>query len=42
MVTSTYQQMKGKPVIVSVNLDNPMVFSEIEKYANAILVDFGV
>ena len=42
MVTSTYSQMKGKPVVVSVNLNNPMVFSEIEKYANAIITDFGV
>jgi len=34
--------MKGKPVIVSVNMSNPMVFSEFEKEANAILVNFGV
>jgi beta-glucosidase len=42
MVTDTYAKMKGKPVIVSVNLSNPMVFAELEKQANAILVDFGV
>ncbi|MFI5124304.1 MAG: glycoside hydrolase family 3 N-terminal domain-containing protein [Chitinophagales bacterium] len=42
MVTDTYTKMKGKPVIVSVNLSNPMVFSEFEKDANAILVNFGV
>ncbi|MDB5119883.1 MAG: glycoside hydrolase family 3 protein [Sphingobacteriales bacterium] len=42
MVTSTYEKMKGKLVIVSVNLNNPMVFAEIEKYTDAILVDFGV
>ncbi|MEP6596643.1 MAG: glycoside hydrolase family 3 N-terminal domain-containing protein [Ginsengibacter sp.] len=42
MVTGTYTKMKGKPVIVSVNMSNPMVFSELEKDANAILVNFGV
>jgi len=42
MVTDTYAKMKGKPVIVSVNMSNPMVFSEFEKDATAILVNFGV
>lgn len=42
MVTDTYAKMKGKPVIVSVNMSNPMVFGEFEKQANAIIVDFGV
>ncbi|QEC66867.1 glycoside hydrolase family 3 protein [Panacibacter ginsenosidivorans] len=42
MVTETFTKMKGKPVIVSVNVSNPMVFSEFEKDANAILVNFGV
>lgn len=42
MVTETYAKMKGKPVIVSVNMSNPMVFSEFEKEANAILINFGV
>jgi len=42
MVTETYAKMKGKPVIVSVSMSNPMVFSEFEKDANAILVNFGV
>jgi beta-glucosidase len=42
MVTETYTKMKGKPVIVSVNMNNPMVFSEFEKEADAILVSFGV
>lgn len=42
MVTETHTKMKGKPVIVSVNMSNPMVFSEFEKEANAILVNFGV
>ncbi len=42
MVTDTYTKMRGKPVIVSINMSNPMVFSEFEKDANAILVNFGV
>ncbi|MDB5001525.1 MAG: beta-glucosidase [Mucilaginibacter sp.] len=42
MVTDTYAKMKGKPVIVSVNINNPMVFAELEKQANAIIADFGV
>lgn len=42
MVTDTYQKMKGKPVVVCVNMSNPMVFSEFEKESNAILVSFGV
>lgn len=42
MVTDTYLKMKGRPIIVSVNMNNPMVFAEFEKDANAILVNFGV
>ncbi len=42
MVTDTYQKMKGKPVIVSVTMDNPMVFREFEKQADAILINFRV
>jgi beta-glucosidase len=42
MVTDSYAKMKGKPVIVSINMSNPMIFSEFEKGANAILVNFGV
>ena len=42
MVTETRARMGKKPVIVTVNVSNPMVFSEIEKSANAILVHFGV
>lgn len=42
MVTETYEKMKGKPVIVSINVDNPMVFSEFESKASAILVNFRV
>jgi beta-glucosidase len=42
MVTETYRKMKGKPVIVSLDISNPTVFAEFEKNADAILVDFGV
>lgn len=42
MVTETAALMKGKPIIVSVAVDNPMVFSEFEKQADAILVNFRV
>ena len=42
MVKETYEKMKGKPVIVSVTINNPMVFGEFEKQANAILANFGV
>jgi beta-glucosidase len=42
MVNETKVKMGKKPVIVVINVSNPMVFSEIEKSANAILVHFGV
>ncbi len=42
MVNDTYEKMNGKPVIVSVNLANPMVFAEFEKNARAIVANFGV
>ena len=42
LVADTKAQMKGKPVILSVNTTNPMVFSEIEKHAAAIVLNFGV
>lgn len=42
MVRETKTKMKGKPVIVSINVSNPMIFSEFEKDASAILVNFGV
>lgn len=42
MVTDTYVKMKGKPVIVSVMMNNPTVFGEFEDKANALLVQFGV
>jgi beta-glucosidase len=42
MVNDTRSEMGNKPVIVLVDVSNPMVFSEIEKNASAILVHFGV
>ena len=42
MVNETRAKMGKKPVVVLVDVSNPMVFSEIEKNASAILVHFGV
>jgi len=42
MVNDTFRKMKGKPVIVIMQMSNPAVFSEFEANANAILVHFGV
>ncbi|MCP9757160.1 glycoside hydrolase family 3 protein [Lacihabitans sp. CCS-44] len=42
LVEATKAKMKGKPVVVSINTSNPMVFSEIEPHASAILLSFGV
>lgn len=42
MALDAKRAMKGKPVIVVVNLSNPMVFSEFEKDTHAILCVFGV
>jgi len=42
MINDTYKKMKGKPVVVAINMNTPMVFSEFEKNANSILVHFGV
>lgn len=41
-VNETKAKMGKKPVIVVVRASNPMVFSEIEKSADAILVQMGV
>jgi beta-glucosidase len=42
MILDTKKDMKGKPVIVSIAMSKPMVFSEFEKDADAILVNFEV
>jgi beta-glucosidase len=42
MVLDTKKAMKDKPVIVSISVSKPMVFSEFEKDANAIIANFEV
>ncbi len=42
LVLNTRAAMPDKPVIVVVRMHNPCVLEEIEPYADAILVDFGV
>lgn len=42
MINETLKKMKGKPVIVMVNISNPMVFGEFEKNVNAIVAYFEV
>ncbi len=42
LVADTKAKMKDKPVIVSVNTTNPMIFSEIEPFASSLLLSFGV
>ncbi len=42
MVLDAKKAMKGKPVIVSVAMSKPMVFSEFEKDADAIIVNFDI
>jgi beta-glucosidase len=41
-ILETKKSMKGKPVIVSVSITNPMVFGEFEKEVDAIVGEFGV
>lgn len=42
MVVETKRKMGDKPVIVCMAMKNPVVFSEMEPYADAILINFGV
>ena len=41
-ILDTKEMMKGKPVIVSVTVSKPMIFSEFEKEVNGIVLNFGV
>ena len=41
-ILETKKSMKGKPVIVSVSITNPMIFGEFEKEVDAIVGEFGV
>ena len=42
LVLKTRKEMGNKPVVVVVNLTRPAVLSELEPYADAILLSFGV
>ena len=42
LVIKTRQEMGSKPVIVVVNVSRPVVLSEMEPYADALLLTFGV
>jgi beta-glucosidase len=42
LVLQTRKVMKGKPVVVVVNVSKPMIFGEFEKQADAILAVFDV
>nr|WP_167964325.1 glycoside hydrolase family 3 N-terminal domain-containing protein [Saonia flava] len=42
LVLTTKKVMKDKPVLTIINTTNPMVFSEIEPYSDAILLSYGV
>jgi beta-glucosidase len=41
-ILETKAAMQGKPVIVSINISNPMIFSEFENKVDAIVGEFGV
>ena len=42
MVLDAKKVMKNKPVIVSISMSKPMIFSEFESKANAIIATFGI
>ena len=42
LVIQTKKQMGGKPVVVVVRTTRPVVLSELEPYADAVLIAFGV
>ena len=42
LVIATRKAMAGKPVVTVVNLTRPVVLAEVEPYADAILLTFGV
>jgi beta-glucosidase len=42
MILDAKKAMKGKPVIVAIAMSKPMIFSEFEKDADAILISFDV
>ena len=42
LINETLKKMNGKPVIVIVNMSNPMLFSEFEENTDAIIAHFGI
>ena len=42
LVIRTREQVKHKPIVVVVNVSRPVVLSELEPFADAVLVTFGV
>ncbi|MDF2884218.1 MAG: bgxA1 [Clostridiaceae bacterium] len=42
IILETKEAMGKKPVIVSINITNPTVVAEFEKYVDGIIVEFGV
>lgn len=42
LVQDTKNRMEGKPVVVSINISNPMVMNEIEPFADAIFCTFDI
>jgi len=42
LVQETKQRMGDKPVVVSINIRNPLVMTEIEPYADAIFTTFDI
>ena len=41
-IQDTRYRMQGKPLIVVVNISNPMLFAEFEKEVDVIVASFGV
>ena len=42
MILETRKAMPDKPLIVCLRMHNPTVLKELEPYADAIVIDFGV
>jgi beta-glucosidase len=42
LVNDTHNRIPGLPLVLVVNIANPMIFSEIEPLSDAIIIHFGV
>ena len=42
LILKTRRQMGNRPIVVVVNVSRPVVLSEVEPYADAVLITFGV